>query len=458
MRAGELARIYTAVFGQVRKMISRLVLLRHGTPDYKFDGPDLERPLAEAGLRSLKDALPAELSLLEPHRDFQIWTSPAKRACQTAEVLAEVLHQDGDVVVQHDDLYAQDVGLFITELRLSAGTVVAVGHVPFMEQLTEYLTGDRIRFNKGAVASIVFPKQTIEGAVLEWFVQGPDASRWETLITVEKRLAKCAKKIENSLDYLLEHPRETEALHRFRVSIRTARSLVAFIRPFQKRRQNIVIDTLLADLQHSCSFLRELDGLCERIGSFSNGSTENLTFLFVCENARDNERTRLIAYLGRRNTRRQLRETLHEMRNIKWRTEVEAGGLSVVDFRAEFDALYASCREGYETCDFTDDEATHTLRKRIKRLRYVAENFDVLLDDGRKNIVNASRKAQDELGELCDARVDLGIISTFDKRGAFEGAEAERDAYVECTKGRIEEILSSLGSERGEREQAGQEE
>ena len=430
-------------------MISRLVLVRHGAPDYTFDGPDLERPLTEGGLRALTDALPSELSLLEPRRGVQIWTSPAKRARQTAKALAEALHQDGGVVAQHDDLYAQDVGLFITELRLSAGTVVAVGHVPFMEQLTEYLTGDRIRFNKGAAASIVFPGQTMEGAVLEWFVQGPDASRWETLITVESRLAKCAKRIEASLDYLLEHPREAEALHKFRVNVRTARSLVAFIRPFQKRRQNIALDTLLADFQHSCSFLRELDGLCERVGAAGEGSTGNLTFLFACEQARDNERTRLIGYLRRHNTRRQLRETLHEMRNVKWRTEVESAGLGVEDFRAEFDALYASCKEGLETCDFTDDEATHALRTRIQRLRYVTENLGDLLDEDRRNVAEASRKAQDELGELCDARVDLGIIATFEKRGAFAGAEADVSAYIERTQARADEIVSSLGPTLG---------
>ncbi|MGI6754883.1 MAG: CHAD domain-containing protein [Atopobiaceae bacterium] len=426
-------------------MISKLLLVRHGAPDYSFDGADIARPLSEAGIRSMQDALPQQLNLLGQSRDIQLWSSPAKRAQQTAEILAHILQDGGkDGITLHDDLYSQDVSLFITELKMSAGTVIAVGHVPFMEQLTEYLTGARIRFEKGAVACIAFPHETTDNARLEWFLQGPDAKRWETLIAIEHELAERARKIEASLDYLLENPRDPEALHAFRVNIRRARSLIAFIQPFQKRRQNIVIDTLLADFQHGCAYLREMDGLCARISNCSNGSTENLTFLFACSHARDNERTRVVARLGRRNTRRQLREALHEMRSIKWRTEVETAGLGKHEVRREFDALYAACKEGYQTCDFMDDEATHALRKRIKRLRYVGEAYADLLGEKRLKVIEASRQAQDELGDLCDARVDLSIIQTLDKRNAFSGVEADVKAFVELTEARIQEITERL--------------
>ena len=79
----------------------------------------------------------------------------------------------------------------------------------------------------------------------------------------------------------------------------------------------------------------------------------------------------------------------------------------------------------------------------------MTENLGDLLDEDRRNVAEASRKAQDELGELCDARVDLGIIATFEKRGAFAGAEADVSAYIERTQARADEIVSSLGPTLG---------
>lgn len=428
-------------------MVSELVLVRHASPDYSAEVADLERPLTRAGLRSITDAMPRELSLLGKPEHLSVWTSPAVRARQTAEVVARALDYPTSKIDVHPELYAQDENAFRQALKSADGCVVAVGHVPFIENVFATLSGCRMKVQKGSAMCFSFEDDTLEHARLEWYVQGPDASRWETLLVVGDTLSGQARRVQECLDDLLKHPHDAEMLHDFRVSLRTARSLVAFVRPFQKRRQNLSIDMLLSDLQHATSFLRELDGLCDAAAKASK-STENLTLVAACQQARDNERTRLLAYLRRRDTQRKVAEALHGMRNLKWRSGAESSGVSSREFCDEFDRLLDSCRHDYLTVDFNDDENTHALRKRIKRLRYVSENYAGLLGQECASAMKEAKKAQTRLGDLCDARVNLHLIETLDARGAFVGAEEDRDAFVEQERKCEDDILTELAAER----------
>lgn len=428
-------------------MVTTLVLVRHANPDYDVDVPDLERPLSRAGLRSIEDAMPRELSLLERSNSYKIWTSPALRARQTAEVVANVLHVASSQIAVHPELYAQDKDAFFDQLKKAKGCVVAVGHVPFMEEVFAQLSGSKLRVGKGSVACFSFEGEDLEHARLAWYVEGPDSARWHTLLVVGDTLAEQARRIQDSLKKLQKHPRDSELLHDFRVDLRVGRALLAFVRPFQKRRQNLAIDMLLSDLQHATSLLRELDVLCARIKD-TDGS-EELTLYAACQQACDNERTRVMAYLGRRDTQRKAREALHGMRNLKWRSGIELEGLGATEFCDEFDRLAKSCRKGYASCDFSDDDDTHNLRKRIKNLRYVAKGYESLLGPERGAMGEEAKRVQDQLGVLCDARVNLDLIDTFDQRGWFEGAEAGRDSFVEAEQKRISKTLAKLSAQRG---------
>lgn len=428
-------------------MVKTLVLVRHANPDYSADVPDLERPLTRAGLRSIQDTMPRELSLLDQRGSCSVWSSPALRARQTAEVVADVLHVPASAIEVHPELYAQDKDAFFANLAKARGCVVAVGHVPFMEELFALLSGGKVRVGKGSVACFTFEDEDLEHASLAWYVQGPDSERWHTLLVVGDTLSAQAQRIQDALKKLQKHPRDPELLHDFRVALRTGRSLMAFVRPFQKRRQNLAIDMLLSDLQHATSLLRELDVLCDRVKE--TGGSEALTLYAACQQARDNERTRVVAYLGRRDTQRKAREALHGMRNLRWRSGTESEGLGAREFCDEFDRLAKTCRKGYAACDFEDDDETHALRRRIKNLRYVAVGYAELLGSERSAVGGEAKKVQEELGVLCDARVNLRLIETFSKRGWFEGAEAGRDAFVGVEREREREALAKLQAKRG---------
>ena len=58
--------------------------------------------------------------------------------------------------------------------------IVAVGHIPFMEDVLERLTGECISFTPGSVAAVTLPgssrAQVPEGDVL-WYVRGPKVAK-----------------------------------------------------------------------------------------------------------------------------------------------------------------------------------------------------------------------------------------------------------------------------------------
>ena len=162
-------------------MVSTLILVRHGKAEHGGPGvPDIERQLTDAGRAALAgpEGFPASFSQLsEEERDeAELWVSPAVRAEQTAE---EILVVIGDRPMrEHESLWEQDQIAFLQEVAASdARMVIAVGHIPFMNDMLDWLTDDAsLSFSPGAVAAVrMDPGQTAADChgTLMWFAKGP---------------------------------------------------------------------------------------------------------------------------------------------------------------------------------------------------------------------------------------------------------------------------------------------
>ena len=163
-------------------MALKLVLIRHGEARGKRIGEtDFERELTKAGIEALTEAFPRHLSLIDVDEDTELWSSTAIRARQTADIANETLKIDRRVEL--DGLYEQDQQAFLEALaETDANTVVAVGPIPFMEDVCARLTGAFLDVSTGAAACVeisdaqrdALGRGTARGR-LAWFVQGPDA-------------------------------------------------------------------------------------------------------------------------------------------------------------------------------------------------------------------------------------------------------------------------------------------
>ena len=394
-------------------MAKTLVVMRHGKAMPAEQGQrDAERRLTEAGALALEAQLPRMLRLLRVHgRRGQIWVSPAVRACQTAALLAKALQGRGieldGKIRRIDSLWRQNVDEFLAELQATdADLVFAVGHIPFVEEVVEELADATPTFSTGALACLEVPA-TENDARLLWFVQGPDAARWATLLQLQETITQVAEAIEERREAFFATPDDIETIHRFRTFSRTLRSLLAFIKPWQNREENAEAQVILRDIVRHTSRLRELDVL-ERNARLNPNSSPGLLAFCKAEAARERAKVRKI--LKSKQVTRSFERAMELSKHIAWRKRVARDGLSAELIRARFDALVASVSADLAVVELSDAERTHDVRKRAKRARYVSEYCQDILGPDAVQIALGMMAHQDKLGDVCDARANIRLI------------------------------------------------
>jgi len=358
-------------------MVELLVLVRHGAAEVcPEDSGDVSRGLTMAGRRSLKAMMPHVRSLIDADGDVVIWSSPAVSARQTATIVAHMLGIKPVEIRQ--SLYSQDVGAFFHELSSAeARVVVAVGHNPFVEQAARCLDGNAPRFDEGAAAAFwLTGRRVAVQSGLVWFVQGPSTAPWEALGRVERSLFSMARHVETCLRTFLDDPDDPETLHRYRVAIRTMRSLLAFIRPYQRSRQAHLLADDLHELMRPTSRLRELDILCEQVEALEvERSVTEPTLLSYCQELRAVERRRALKMLRSKETRQDVRRIVRESENVRWKRARRHTGLPPEHLRARLDGMRMHLVGVEDALDLSDAVATHALRKDVKGVRYVASEL-----------------------------------------------------------------------------------
>ena len=403
-------------------MSDTIILMRHGKAQRPAeDMLDIERKLTESGKRSLAATLPRSLGLLPVDAKTEVWSSPAARAEQTARIMLKACKRHGakignDIAVV-DALWSQDEEAFLAQVRdCKADCVIAVGHNPFIEDLTAKLTGSRIDFATGGFAAMKLPvengaDQPETSGRLLWFAQGPISQRWKTLVHMEGIIGDCEDAVHERLQAFLDNPDDIETMHKFRVSCRTLRSLVAFIKPWQDAKQNQSVQDDLKSIVAETSRLRELDVLTEQAADMETSSTDLVEF---CALRAEEERERVMGALQSKRIAKRLENVRSELHSIKWRKELALNGLEAGEVRKRFDGLASSLESDLASLNLADVEKTHDVRKSAKQVRYDAEKFMPLIGSDAVDIAKNMTAHQDNLGAICDARVNVDLINTFE--------------------------------------------
>ena len=401
-------------------MSKMLILMRHAKAQRPVEGqPDFERELTEAGKRSLAATLPHLLKFMPTDAPVRIWSSPAERAMQTACIMQRCCKDYGINVASDiepvEALWNQNAAAFMEAVRACESDIVlAVGHNPFIEDLTAQLAASRIDFATGGFAAIALADEdvAVDGSPagrLLWFAQGPVSQRWKTLVQLERTLKDGADEVIQRLDAFFENPEDIETAHKLRVSIRTLRSLVAFVSPWQKRAQNKALQADLKSIVGCTSRLRELDVFSEQAEELEGAAPE---FIAFCRNKAAEERRGVLETLASKQVTKRFERVQKQIDHVEWRDALCAEGLDAKEVRARFDGLATQLEGDLAALDLADAEATHDVRKRAKQVRYDAENFERLLGDDAVGIAKGMTAHQDNLGAICDARVNIGIVDS----------------------------------------------
>ena len=408
-------------------MVKTLVLVRHGAPEATSpSGSDLDRRLTESGARSLRAAYPRTFALLGDAPHVRVWSSPAVRALETADVVAAVTGAE-DIEV-HQSLYAQDGAAFLAELEAAdAPCVIAVGHAPFVDVLASRLVGSCPSFGKGTVAAIDLPEGPSGRGVLRWYVAGPECASWEELAVVERALAESADDLVARAKAFLAAPDDPSGLLEFRVSIRRVRSLLQFLEPWQTKKQNRRSEHVLKELQVASARLRALDILSEAVdGLVESGELgENCLLPMACAKERALECSSLVTLMRKRHAAKDLKHLAYDLSSLSWKSRVAERGLTAEDFRARFDAQFNEVDEDLFGLDLRDGDAVYVARRDTKEMRYVAERLGEVLGPDRAQMSEALDEIQRELGALSDARSNKQLAEECAKSPRFRGVRAD---------------------------------
>ncbi len=155
----------------------QLFLVRHAIAQDRreADVADEERPLTTKGIHRMREIVRG-LSRLGVELG-SIWTSPLRRARQTAELLAELRGFDGEIRDEGSLRPGGDFNELARSINASncEGPLALVGHEPDMGELAAWLVSGRpesfIEMRKGAAACVATDGDVQPGAArLVWLM------------------------------------------------------------------------------------------------------------------------------------------------------------------------------------------------------------------------------------------------------------------------------------------------
>ncbi len=147
-----------------------IVFLRHGKAEPLSDAqPDIARELTSLGQKKMKQAARGLANCLFPEGKILIWTSPATRARQTAQLLKDEFGKRAGVRVV--DAVASGT---LEELKSEwsglpeDAILFIVGHEPMLGEWVKALCGAQVSLRPASAASVVFDGPT---GLLDWFMR-----------------------------------------------------------------------------------------------------------------------------------------------------------------------------------------------------------------------------------------------------------------------------------------------
>ena len=155
-----------------------LILVRHAIAIAREAAPDIpdeERALTPEGIRKMKRAVDGVRRMKTPIE--QIWTSPLKRAVQTAELLRAGLHMPASLVHEVAELRPSgDIFALFDRIQKvpELSSLALVGHEPYLSNLMSRLLSangaSAIGFKKGGMASFEIDSLEEPRATMDWLL------------------------------------------------------------------------------------------------------------------------------------------------------------------------------------------------------------------------------------------------------------------------------------------------
>lgn len=151
-----------------------IIFIRHGKAEKRHvDLIDLDRHLTDKGKKRFQKLMPIFKRKLQTNdnQEMIIWSSPANRALETAEIVADTFQIDLQVV--YDFIYGgnyEELQTLVKEIT-DPTTIIIVGHEPILSDWIEQITGEQSRLKKGEIMTIQVTNLLPLGGNIEWSIK-----------------------------------------------------------------------------------------------------------------------------------------------------------------------------------------------------------------------------------------------------------------------------------------------
>ena len=156
-----------------------LVFMRHGKAEPRSDAkPDYERELTSIGRKKVKQAARGLAHCLYYGRNIIIWSSPVKRAIQTADLLRSAFGRKNKIQVI-DAIAKGDFAELQTEWEKISNqdVLIVVGHEPLLSEWTKKLSDASLTFRPASATAILLADPAQPKGSLAWFMRSSILAR-----------------------------------------------------------------------------------------------------------------------------------------------------------------------------------------------------------------------------------------------------------------------------------------
>ncbi len=150
-----------------------IILVRHAKAEKKReDLEDRKRKLTEKGIKEFQKLTPELKEKLKPleKEKIELWSSPARRALETAHIIAQDLLLYS--LTTEEFIYTGDFEQLSREVQKAEEDqiIFVVGHEPSLSEWAEAMTGEEMKIRKGDMLSFKVTDSSPLKAELQWVI------------------------------------------------------------------------------------------------------------------------------------------------------------------------------------------------------------------------------------------------------------------------------------------------
>lgn len=396
------------------------MLIRHGKAEEPSnDKKDFERTLTEEGKKELAEFAPTVQAYLADETSIHFWTSPLVRAKQTSKILTDVLNIEK--VEEKEFIPTGDFDQLLEALNSvdDGGTVICVGHKPHLGDWAEKLIGTPFSFPKGGVRAFQIDLNEEDKNILVWKSSTDSTENDENAEEVRDILFDQVETMENAYLNFSNNPYEPKTTHKLRVSMRTMRALLNFVKPVIGKTIYKNINNELKEAANLLGPLREIDVLikeCTKVAYDEPKLIDNYADVFK---ELYTKRRRILQSATSKTTDKQIKQAVEFTREQTKSLPLYLENTNKEDWESyltkRLKKKKKKVKKGYEKLDISDFDAAHELRKDAKKLRYSADSFGYLTSKNSQKISGKAEDIQDELGDMRDHHVNSEFLKELAK-------------------------------------------